>query len=209
LQLGSKIFQTNLLTLGLDGIDVILGMDWMSHHKVLLDIAERRIEIASPAVGVSTLYLPLRGSADPSAYASIATSLEEIPVVCDYPDVFPDYLPGMPPDRDIEFVIELQPGTTPISKRAYRIPPKKLAELKTQLQKLLNKGFIRPSSSPWGCPALFVKKKDDSLRLCVDYRPLNAVTIKNKCPLPHIDVLFDQLAGARVFSKIDLRSGYH
>jgi hypothetical protein len=131
LQIGSKIFQTNLLTLGLDGIDVILGMDWMSHHKVLLDIAERRIEIASPVVGVSTLYLPLRGSADPSAYVSIATSLEEIPVVCDYPDVFPDDLPGMPPDRDIEFVIELQPGTTPISKRAYRMPPKELAELKT------------------------------------------------------------------------------
>jgi hypothetical protein len=130
LQLGSKIFQTNLLTLGLDGIDVILGMDWMTHHKVLLDITERRIEITSPAVGVSTLYLPLR---DPSAHVSIATSLEEIPVVCDYPDVFPDDLPGMPPDRDIEFVIELQPGTTPISKRAYRMTPKELAELKTQL----------------------------------------------------------------------------
>jgi hypothetical protein len=130
-------------------------------------------------------------------------------VVCDYPDVFPDDLPGMPPDRNIEFVIELQPGTTPISKRAYRMPPKELAELKTQLHELLDKGFIRPSSSPWGCPALFVKKKDGSLRLCVDYRPLNAVTIKNKYPLPRIDVLFDQLAGAKVFSKIDLRSGYH
>jgi hypothetical protein len=116
LQLGSKIFQTNLLTLGLDGIYVILGMDWMTRHKVLLDIAERRIEITSPAVGVSTLYLPLRRSVDPSAYVSTATSLEEIPVVCDYPDVFPDELPGMPPDRDIEFVIELQPGMTPILK---------------------------------------------------------------------------------------------
>jgi hypothetical protein len=107
----------------------------------------------------------LRGSRDPSAYVSIATSLEEIPVLCDYPDVFPDDLPGMPPDRDIEFVIELQPGTTPISKRACRMPPKELAELKTQLQELLDKGFIHPSSSPWGCPALFVKKKDGSLRL--------------------------------------------
>jgi hypothetical protein len=168
LQLGSKIFQTNLLTLGIDGIDVILGMDWLSHHRVLLDIAERRIEITSPVVGVSTLYLPLRGSVDPSAYVTIATSLEEIPVVCDYPDVFPDDLPGMPPDRDIEFVIELQPGTAPISKRAYGMPSKVLAELKTQLQELLDKGFIHPSSSPWGCPALFVKKKDGSLRLCVD-----------------------------------------
>jgi hypothetical protein len=209
LQLGSKVFQTNLLTLGLDGIDVILGMDWMTHHKVTLDIAERRIEITSPGVGASTLYLPLRESMDPSAYVSIATNLEEIPVVCDYLDVFLDDLLGMPPDRDIEFVIELQPGMAPISKRAYRMPPKELAELKTQLQELLDKGFIRSSSSPWGCLALFVKKKDGSLRLCVDYRPLNAVTIKNKYPLPRIDVLFDQLAGAKVFSKTDLRSGYH
>jgi hypothetical protein len=115
----------------------------------------------------------------------------------------------MPLDRDIELVIELQPGTTPTSKRAYRMPPKELAELKTKLQELLDKGFIRPSSSSWGCPALFVKKKYGSLRLCVDYRHLNAVTIKNKYPLPRIDVLFDQLAGAKVFSKIDLRSGYH
>jgi hypothetical protein len=129
--------------------------------------------------------------------------------VCEYPDVFPDELPGMPPDRDVEFVIELQPGTAPISKRPYLMPPKELAELKSQLQELLDKGYIRPSPSPWGCPALFVKKKDGSLRMCVDYRPLNAVTIKNKYPLPRIDVLFDQLAGAKVFSKIDLRSGYH
>jgi hypothetical protein len=116
----------------------------------------------------------------------------------------PDELSGMPPDKDIEFVIELQPGTAPISKRPYRMPPKELAKLKTQLQELLDKGYICLSSSPWGCPALFMKKKDDSLRLCVDYRPLNAVTIKNKYPLTHIDVPFDQLAGAKVFSKIDL-----
>jgi hypothetical protein len=129
-------------------------------------------------------------------------------VVCEYPDVFPHELPGMPPDRDIEFAIELQPGTAPISKRPYRMPPAELAELKKQLEELLDKGFIRPSTSPWGYPALFVKK-DESLRLCVDYRPLNVVTIKNKYPLPRIDVLFDQLVGAKVFSKIDLRSGYH
>jgi hypothetical protein len=143
------------------------------------------------------------------SYAAIAIQLEDIPVVCEYPDVFPDDLPGMPPDRDVEFVIELQPGTAPISKRPYRMPPKELAGLKVQLQELLDKGYIRPSSSPWGSPSLFVKKKDGSLRMCVDYRPLNAVTIKNKYPLPRIDVLFDQLAGAKVFSKIDLRSGYH
>jgi hypothetical protein len=146
---------------------------------------------------------------NPRSYVAITSQLEEILVVREFVDVFPDELPGMPPDKDVEFVIELQPGTTPISKRPYRMPPKELAELKTQLQELLDKGYIHPSSSPWGCPALFVKKKDGSLRLCVDYRPLNAVTIKNKYPLPRIDVLFDQLAGAKVFSKIDLRSGYH
>ena len=99
----------------------------------------------------------------------------------------------MPPDRDIEFVIELKPGTAPISRRPYRMPPNELVELKKQLKELLDEGFIHPSSSPWGCSALFVKKKDDSLRLCVDYRPLNEVTTKNKYPLPRIDILFNQL----------------
>src|SRR6266508_1036919 len=115
----------------------------------------------------------------------------------------------MPHDWDIEFIIELKPGTAPISRRPYRMPPNELVELNKQLKELLDKGFIRPSSSPWGCSTLFVKKKDDSLRLCVDYRPLNEVTTKNKYPLPRIDILFDQLSGARVFSKIDLRLGYH
>jgi hypothetical protein len=176
---------------------------------VVLDISDRVVEINSPTVGHTTFYLPFKDSTDSCAYVTIISPLEEIPVVCEYPDVFPDELPGMPPDRDVEFVIELQQGTATISKRPYRMPPKELAELKNQLQELLDKGYIHPSSSPWGCPALLVKKKDGSLRLCVDYRPLNAVTIKNKYPLPRIDVLFDQLAGARVFSKIDLRSGYH
>jgi hypothetical protein len=167
------------------------------------------VEIQSPTSGHTILYLPQVENTHPCSYAAVATQLEDIPVVCEYSDVFPDDLPGMPPNRDIEFVIELQPGTAPISKRPYRMPPKELAELKVQLQELLDKGYIRPSSSPWGSPALFVKKKDGSLRMCVDYRPLNAVAIKNKYPLPRLDVLFDQLAGAKVFSKIDLRSGYH
>jgi hypothetical protein len=142
-------------------------------------------------------------------YAVERIKLKGIPIVCEYPDVFLDDFSGMAPDRDIEFIIELQPGTAPISKRPYRMPPNEVAELKIQLQDLLDKGFIRPSASPWGCPALFVKKKDNSLRLCVDYRPLNAVTIKNKYHLPCIDILCDQLAGARVFFKIYLCSGYH
>jgi hypothetical protein len=106
-------------------------------------------------------------------------------------------------------MIELQPGTAPISRRPYKMTPKELAELKVQLNELLDKGYIYPSSSPWGCPALFVKKKDQTLRLCVYYRPLNAVTIKNKYSLPRIDILFYQLASARVFSKVDLHLGYH
>src|SRR6185312_1277619 len=195
--------------LALEGMDIILGMNWMNLHQVTLDVSSRAVEINSPRCGATILYLPFRECINSCAFAMKDTKLEDIPVVCEYTDVFLDDLPGMPPDRNIEFVMELQPGTELISKRPYRMPPKELAELKFQLQELLDKGFIRPSASPWGCPALFVKKKDDSLRLCVDYRPLNAVTIKNKYPLPRIDVLFDQLAGARIFSKIDLRSGYH
>uniref|UniRef100_A0A2N9GFR5 CCHC-type domain-containing protein n=1 Tax=Fagus sylvatica TaxID=28930 RepID=A0A2N9GFR5_FAGSY len=119
------------------------------------------------------------------------------------------YLHGLPPEREVEFTIDLVPGTGPISKAPYRMAPAELKELKEQLQDLLDKGFIRPSASPWGAPVLFVKKKDGSMRLCIDYRELNKVTIRNKYPLPRIDDLFDQLRGSEVFSKIDLRSGYH
>jgi hypothetical protein len=209
IQLGSKLIKTNLVLLNLEGIDVILGPNWMTEHKALLDISSRVFEINSPHQGITTLYLPQQEYLHSCTYAITDIKLKDIPVVCEYPDVFPDDLPRMLPDRDIEFIIELQPRTAPISKRPYRMPPNELTELKIQLQDLLDKGFIRPSASPWGCPALFVKKKDNSLRLCVDYCPLNAVTIKNKYPLPRIDILFDQLAGAKVFSKIDLRSGYH
>jgi hypothetical protein len=181
----------------------------MTRHQVVLDVASRFVEINSPIFGNFTLFLPSQDSTQSCAFAMKELPVKKIPVVCEYADVFPDELLGMPPDRDIEFVIELQPGTTPISKRPYRMPPAELAELKKQLQELLDKGFICPSTSPWGCLALFVKKKDESLRLCIDYRPLNAVTIKNKYPLPRIDVIFDQLVGAKVFSKIDLCSGYH
>jgi hypothetical protein len=123
--------------------------------------------------------------------------------------VFPNDLPGMPPERAIEFKIELQPSTAPIAKAPYKLSPVEMKELKIQLQGLLDKGYIHPSISPWGCSMLFVEKKDKKMHLCVDYRLLNAVTIKNKYPLPRIDILFDQLAGAQVFSKIDLYFGYH
>jgi hypothetical protein len=129
--------------------------------------------------------------------------------VLHYLDVFPEELPGMPPDRDIKFSIELLPRIAPISKRPYRMDVKDLFELKKQIEELLEKGFIRPSSSPWRAPVLFVSKKDGSRRMCVDYRSLNEVTIKNKYPLPWIEYLFDQIKGAKIFSIIDLRSGYH
>jgi hypothetical protein len=137
------------------------------------------------------------------------TALKEILVVQEYPDVFLEELPDMTPDRDIEFLIELLPRTPPISKRPYRMSVNELVELKKQLVELQAKGFIRPSSSPWGAPLLFVEKKDGTQRMCIDYRSLNVVTIKNKYPLPRIEDLFDQMKGASVFLKIDLRLGYH
>ena len=127
--------------------------------------------------------------------------LKGIPIVQDFPKVFQE-VSGLPPNREIEFAIELLPGTTPISKAPYRMAPTELIELKKQLQELLDKGLIQPSVSPWGAPVLFVRKKDGSLRLCINYRELNRVTVKNKYPLPRIDDLFDQLAGVAVFSKI-------
>jgi len=135
--------------------------------------------------------------------------LEDVPVVQEFEDVFPDDLSGLPPEREIEFTIDVVPGTNPISMPPYRMAPAELKELREQLNDLLQKGYIRPSTSPWGAPVLFVKKKDGTMRLCIDYRQLNKVTVKNRYPLPRIDDLFDQLQGARYFSKIDLRSGYH
>jgi hypothetical protein len=135
--------------------------------------------------------------------------LDQVPIVCEYPDVFPDELPGMPPDRDIEFIIELIPGTGPIAQRPYRMNPVELVELKKQLDDMLRKGLVQPSSSSWRSPVLFMDKSDGSSRVCTDYRKLNDVTIKNKYPLPKIEDLFDQLNGSQVFSKIDLRTGYH
>ncbi|NBJ95683.1 reverse transcriptase family protein, partial [Parablautia muri] len=135
--------------------------------------------------------------------------LQDIPMIREFPEVFLDDLPGLPPNKEIEFVIDTYPEALPVSKNPYRMAPIELKELKVQLQELVDKGFIRSSSSPWGAPVLFVKKKDGSLRMCIDYRELNKLTIKNKYPLPRIDDLFDQLQGAKVFSKIDLRSGYY
>jgi hypothetical protein len=132
-----------------------------------------------------------------------------VSIVRDFPDVFPYDLPGIPPTRQVEFQIELIPGAAPVAPVPYRLAPTELEELSKQLAELAEKGFIRPSSSPWGAPVLFVKKKDGSFRMCIDYRELNKLTVKNRYPLPRIDDLFDQLQGSSVYSKINLRSGYH
>ena len=137
------------------------------------------------------------------------TRLEDIPIVKEFPDVFPDDISGLPPDREVEFTIDLIPSTESIYIPPYWMAPVELRELKAQLEELFSKVFIRPSISPWGAPVLLMKKKDGSLRLYIDYRQLNRVTIRNQYPLLRIDELFDQLQGSRVYSKIDLRSGYH
>ena len=179
-------YTVDLIVLPWLAIDVILDMKWMSDHGVLIDNRTRTIMLREPKGGNAFLVtLPWSFDLQNLSCAIQATTLCDIPIVYEFSDVFPDELP---PDRNVEFRIKLVPGTTPISRRLYRMPPNELAKLKIQLQELLDKGIIQPSSSPWGCPALFVKK-DKSLRMCMDYRPLNAVTIKNKYPLPRIDIL--------------------
>ncbi|GKF43922.1 putative reverse transcriptase domain-containing protein, partial [Tanacetum coccineum] len=135
--------------------------------------------------------------------------LQDVPIVKSFLEVFPEDLPGLPPTRQVEFHIDLVPGAAPVAWAPYRLAPSEMKELADQLQELSDKGFIRTSSSPWGAPVLFVKKKDGSLRMCIDYRELNKLTMKNRYLLPRIDDLFDQLQGSSVYSKIDLRSGYH
>ncbi|GJV08179.1 putative reverse transcriptase domain-containing protein [Tanacetum coccineum] len=135
--------------------------------------------------------------------------LKDVPIVRDFPKVFPEDLLGLPLARPVEFEIDLIPGAAPVARAPYRLAPSEMKELSEQLQELSEKGFIRPSSSPWGAPVLFVKKKDGSFRMCIDYRELNKLTVKNRYPLPRIDDLFDQLQGYSIYSKIDLRSGYH
>jgi hypothetical protein len=209
LELVRRVFSTTLIILEGQGIDVILGMNWMKMHRVVLDISARLVHLDSPIYVMVSLQLPPVDHLQTSVYAAIAKSLDELHVVHEYPDVFPNDLSGMPPDRAIEYKIELQPGTVPVYKRPYPMARNRMAELKRQLQELLDKGYIQPSYSPWGCPAIFVSKKDKTQRLCVDYWPHNTVTVKNKYPLPCIDLLFNQLIEAQVFLKIDLWSGYH
>jgi hypothetical protein len=160
--LAEQDFPTNMIVLNGQDIDVILGMNWLAQHKAILNTDLRTIKLS---LGHVEVLLSIDVPAKPfgRVYEAIIPEIQDIPVVCEFPDVFPKDLPGLPPERDVEFVIELKPGTTPISRRSYRMPPNELAELKIQLQDLLEKGFIQPSSSPWGCPTIFVKKKDQTL----------------------------------------------
>jgi hypothetical protein len=202
-------FPLNLILLDSKGIDIKLGMDWLSKYDGVIQCTRKAVKLTKKD-GTSVEFVAMvQSDQDCVLNQKKAIALEDIRVVREYPDVFPTELPGMPPDHDIEFLIELLLGTPPISKRPYRMPINELVELKKQIAELQAKGFIRPSSSPWGAPVLFVEKKDGTQQMCVDYRSLNEVTIKNKYPLPRIEDLFDQMKGASVFSKIDLRSGYH
>ncbi|GJU50327.1 putative reverse transcriptase domain-containing protein [Tanacetum coccineum] len=182
LPLLNQPFKIDLMPIKLGSFDIIIGMDWLSKHHARIICDEK------------VIHVPID---------------EDIPVVREFLEVFPKDLPGLPPIRQVEFQIDLIPGATPVARAPYRLAPSEMQELSNQLQELADRGFIRPSTSPWGAPVLFVKKKDGSFRMCIDYRELNKLTVKNRYPLPRIDDLFDQLQGSSVYSKIDLRSGYH
>ncbi|TLX69919.1 hypothetical protein E9993_22690, partial [Labilibacter sediminis] len=233
IEIDSHEFLVDLIPIDLPNFDVIIGMDWMAKHHAdimcyekmvripvedddepVYVYGERRLENKRVISFLKAQKFMSRGCSSFLAYVvytatEVKKTVKDVPIVKDYPDVFPDDLPGLPPDRQVEFRIDLVPGAAPIARTPYRLAPAEMKEMMGQLQELLDKGFIRPSTSPWGAPVLFVKKKDGSMRMCIDYRELNKVTIKNKYPLPRIDDLFDQLQGASYFSKIDLRSGYH
>eukprot|EP00253_Pinus_taeda_P022911 PITA_22911 len=221
----------NILPLG--SYDVLIGMDWLEKHWALVKCKTKMIRYKDDAgieqemqgikrpvqirpIMASQLAKCIRNRCQvyviQVGYAETKNKgnpLEHLPVIKEFADVFPEEIPGLPPKRDIDFTIELIPGAAPVSRAPYRMSVPELTELKMQLQELLEKNYIRPSVSPWGVPVLFVRKKDGTLRMCIDYRQLNKLTIKNKYPLPRIDELFDQVKGATIFSKIDLRSGYH
>ncbi|KAA3466135.1 DNA/RNA polymerases superfamily protein [Gossypium australe] len=209
-------FPTHLILLPFDEFDVILGMDWLTlldNNKILWIESD---ELNGLAIVISSMSAQRYVRKGCDAYIAYVLDtkvsemkIESVLVVCEYLDVFAEQLSGLPPVKKVEFAIELILRTSLISIAPYRMSPIELKELKAQLQELTNRGFARSSFSPWGAPVLFVKKKDRLIRMCIDYRQLNKVTIKNKYLLLRIDDLFDQLKGATVFSKIDLRSGHY
>ncbi|XP_022157022.1 uncharacterized protein LOC111023849 [Momordica charantia] len=210
LSFDSQTVEVKLIQLDMQDFDVILGMDWLAANRANIDCSKKEVSFRLPS-GQNFTFKGVKAGVPRVVSALKASHLLQRGVwayLASIVDTRKD-LPGLPPSREVDFCIELLPGTAPISKAPYRIAPAELKKLKLQLEELLDKGFIRPSVSPWGAPVLFVKKKDGSMRLCIDYRELNKVTVKNKYPLPRTDDLFYQLQGAKVFSKINLRSGYH
>ncbi|GJY65447.1 putative reverse transcriptase domain-containing protein, partial [Tanacetum coccineum] len=231
-------FNINLMPVELGSFDVIIGMDWLARYHAVIVCGEKIVRIpwgneiliihGDKSNQGNETRLNIISCTKTQKYmqkgcqvflAHVTTKetedksekkrLEDVPIVRDFPEVFPEDLPGLPPTRQVEFRIDLVPGAAPVARAPYRLAPSEMKELSEQLKELSDKGFIRPSSSPWGAPVLFVKKKDGSFRMCIDYRELNKLTVKNRYPLPRIDDLFDQLQGSSVYSKIDLRSGYH
>ncbi|GJW74522.1 putative reverse transcriptase domain-containing protein [Tanacetum coccineum] len=231
-------FNIDLMPIELGSFDIIIDMDWLMNHHAMI-VCDEKIVWIPYGDEVLIVQGDRSGERNKSKLSIISCTktqkyikkgcqtflaqvmkketedksedkrLEDVPIVRDFPEVFPEDLPGLPPTRQVEFQIDLVPGATPVARAPYRLAPSELQEMSTQLQELSDKGFIRPSSSPWGAPVLFVKKKDGSFRMCIDYRELNKLTVKNRYLLPRIDDLFDQLQGLRFYSKIDLRSGYH
>ncbi|GJX12966.1 putative reverse transcriptase domain-containing protein [Tanacetum coccineum] len=231
-------FYIDLMHVELGSFDVIIGMDWLRRCHAVIVCDEKLVQIpygnetlifhgdesnyeresrltiiscskAQEYMAKGCQIFLAQISAKKEEDKSEGKQLKDVPIVRDFPEVFLEDLPGLPPARPVEFQIDLIPGAAPVARAPYRLAPSEMKELSEQLQELSDKGFIRPSSSPWGAPVLFVKKKDGSFRMCIDYRELNKLTVKNRYPLPRIDDLFDQLQGSSIYSKIDLRSGYH
>ncbi|GJW20207.1 putative reverse transcriptase domain-containing protein [Tanacetum coccineum] len=231
-------FNIDLMPVELGSFDVIIGMDWLRRYHAVIVCDEKLVQVpygnetltfcgnessngresrltviscskAQEYMAKGCQVFLAQISAKKEEDKSERKPIEDVPIVRDFPEVFPEDLPGLPPARPVEFQIDLIPGAAPVARAPYRLAPSEMKELSEQLQELSDKGFIRPSSSPWGAPVLFVKKKDGSFRMCIDYRELNKLTVKNRYPLPRIDDLFDQLQGSSIYSKIDLRSGYH
>nr|GEX57667.1 putative reverse transcriptase domain-containing protein [Tanacetum cinerariifolium] len=217
LNLVNHLFEIDLMPIELGTFDVIIGMYWLILHDAIIVCGKKEVHVSLKKRTlvvkgddcVSRLKvvscMKVKKYVDRGSYLFIAQviekepterRLEDVPIICKFLDVFPEDLPGLPPPQQVEFEIELVPGAAPMAREPYRLAPSEMKELANQLQELSDKGFIRPSSSLWGAPVLFVKKKDGTFRLCIDYRELNKLTIKNRYPLPRIDDLFDQHQGS-------------
>nr|GFA06944.1 putative reverse transcriptase domain-containing protein [Tanacetum cinerariifolium] len=231
-------FNIDLMPVEMGSFDVIIGIDWLVKYHAVIVCDEKLVRVPfgdkilifhgdgsnngresrlNIILCTKTQRYLLKGCHIFLAHVTTKENedkskerrLEDVPIVQDFPEVFPEDLPGIPPTRQVKFQIDLVPGAAPVARAPYRLAPSEMKEMSDQLKELADKGFIRPSSSPWGAPVLFVKKKDGSFRMCIEYRELNKLTVKNRYPLRRIDDLFDQLQGSSVYSKIDLRSGYH